>query len=150
MPGYQPGKKFDGAEYPVLALNFQTVNHIWVSDPAIVQDIFVGKNAMLDKDPESLIMFEDIIGQSFLFGHNDEAWKEKRKACAHAFYKERLVFMLETLKDKSMETFGKWLDEISASGKGSTQIDMATEFSEIFARNIIHVSFGEDLSDEPI
>ena len=72
MPGYHPGKKFDGAEYPVLALNFQTVPHVWVSDPAIVQDIFVGKNAMLDKDSESLIMFEDIIGQSFLFGHNDD------------------------------------------------------------------------------
>ena len=27
---------------------------------------------------------------------------------------------------------------------------MATEFSEILARNIIHVSFGEDLSDETI
>ena len=27
---------------------------------------------------------------------------------------------------------------------------MATEFSEILARNIIHVSFGEDLSDESI
>ena len=25
---------------------------------------------------------------------------------------------------------------------------MATEFSEILARNIIHVCFGEDLSDE--
>ena len=55
--GLEPGKKFDGKEYPVLALNFQTVPHVWISDPELVQDIFVGKNALLDKDSESLIMF---------------------------------------------------------------------------------------------
>ena len=27
---------------------------------------------------------------------------------------------------------------------------MATEFSDILARNIIHICFGEDLSNEPI
>ena len=148
--GLGPDAKFDGKDYPVLALNFQTVNHIWIADPVLVQDLWVGKNALLDKDPESLIMFEDIIGQSFLFGHNDEVWKEKRKACAHAFYKERLVFMLETLKDKTMEMFEKWLGEIEASDNKTTVMDMATEFSDIFARNIIHVSFGEDISDDTI
>ena len=72
---------------------------LWVSDPEIVQDIYVGKNSKLDKDSLSLIMFEDLIGQSFVFAHNDDAWKQKRKACAHAFYKDRLTGMLETLKE---------------------------------------------------
>lgn len=146
--GLEPDKKFDGSEYPVLALNFQTVTHVWVSDPEIVQDLWVGKNALLDKCPESLIMFEDIIGQSFLFAHNDEAWKTKRKACSHAFYKERLVFMLETLKDKIMDVQEKWLAEIDSNAQKMTVINMATEFSDIFSRNIITVSFGEDLSDD--
>lgn len=144
--GFGKDKKFDGKEYPVLALNFQTVTHLFVSDPEIVQDIFVGKNSLLDKDAESLIMFDDIIGKSFVFAHNDEDWKTKRKACAHSFYKERLVFMLETLKDKTESTFNKWTEEITK--KGSVEINMAKEFSEILARNIIHVCFGEDLSDE--
>lgn len=93
-------------------------------------------------------MFDDIIGKSFVFAHNDDDWKAKRKACAHAFYKDRLVFMLETLKDKTEETFGKWAAQINS--KGSHEVNMATEFSEILARNIVHVSFGEDLCDEKI
>ena len=60
--GHESGKKFDANEFPVLALNFQAVPHVWVSDPEIVQDIFGAKNALLDKESESLIMFEDIIG----------------------------------------------------------------------------------------
>ena len=121
-----------------------------MSDPEIAQDIFVNKNSLTDKDGESLIMFEEIIGQSFVFGHNDDNWKAKRKACAHAFYKDRLVYMLETLKDKTSDTFVKWAENINKSKDKWHDINMATEFSEILARNIIHVSFGEDLSDEKI
>mmetsp|Transcript_11584 Transcript_11584/g.14620 ORF Transcript_11584/g.14620 Transcript_11584/m.14620 type:complete len:192 (+) Transcript_11584:168-743(+) len=146
--GFGPEKRFDGKEFPVMALNFQTVPHLWVSDPEIAQDIFVGKNALLDKDSESLIMFEDIMGQSFAFAHNDDTWKAKRKASAHAFYKDRLRSMLETLKDTAQAALTKWA--VEAEKKGSHEIDMATEFFAIFARNIIHVSFGEDLVDDEI
>lgn len=51
------GEKFDGKEYPVVALNFQTVIHLYVSDPELAQDIFIGKNGMHDKDSEGLLMF---------------------------------------------------------------------------------------------
>ena len=146
--GFGPEKRFDGKEFPNMALNFQTVAHVWTADPEVAQDIFVGKNALLDKDSESLIMFEEIIGQSFVFAHNDENWKAKRKACAHAFYKDRLVHMLETLKDITERTFSKWAAKVKENGLH--EIDMATEFGEILTRNIIHVSFGEDLSDEEI
>jgi hypothetical protein len=33
--GASAEKKFDGKEYPVLALNYQTVIHLYVSDPEI-------------------------------------------------------------------------------------------------------------------
>jgi len=48
-------------------------------------------------------VFSKFMGESFLFSRADEVWKAKRKACAHAFYKERLVHMLEVLKDKMTE-----------------------------------------------
>lgn len=146
--GFGAEKRFDGKEFPVIALNFQSVTHLWISDPEMVQDLYVGKNALLDKDAEGLVMFDDIIGESFVFAHNDEKWKAKRKACAHAFYKDRLVYMLETLNEVTQKTFSKWAKE--AKIKGHHDIDIATEFSEILTRNIIHVSFGEDLSDNAI
>ena len=106
------GEKFDGKEYPVLALNFQTVIHLYVSDPELAQDIFIGKNGMHDKDSEGLLMFQDIIGQSFIFAHNDDAWKKKRQGCAHAFYKDRLASMNESLKDRVSDIYEKWASTI--------------------------------------
>lgn len=58
--------------------------------------------------------------------------------------------MLETLKDKTAHTFSEWASKARASPTKTHDFNMATEFSEILARNIIHVSFGEDLSDELI
>ena len=56
--------------------------------------------------------------------------------------------MLETLKTKLIETFVMWTQTIDK--QGYIEINMATEFSDILARNIIHICFGEDLSDEII
>ena len=108
----------------------------------------VTKNALTDKTLEYYLMFENILGQSFIFSRNDEVWKMKRKALAHAFYKDRLDSMLETLKVKTIETFASWGKVIDA--KGSVEINMATEFSDLLARNIIHICFGEDLSEDEI
>lgn len=55
--------------------------------------------------------------------------------------------MLETLKKTAAETFVRWAEQIDKNG-GSFEINMATEFSDILARNIVHICFGEDLSEE--
>jgi len=39
-----------------------------------------------------------MLGHSFLTSKGDDLWKAKRKACAHAFYKDKLEAMLEVLK----------------------------------------------------
>ena len=81
------------------------VPYYFINDPAIVQDLFTKQNTKIDKVGDSEAIFMDLLGKSFLFSKGDDVWKAKRKACSHAFYKERLVFMLETLKDKSVDTF---------------------------------------------
>ena len=78
----------------------------------------------------------------------DESWHEKRKACSHAFYKERLRVMMHTLQNKIMDAFHKWIKEIESNPEGFTDINIAEEFERIFSRNIIEISFGEDISDE--
>lgn len=127
-------------------MNFQSVPDIWVSDPEIAQDVFVGKNALTDKSIDSFLMFKDVIGNSFIFGLNDETWKKKRKAMSHAFYRDRLQHMLETLKTVLLETFASWMEKVEKNGHHD--VNMATEFSDILASNIIHICFGEDISNE--
>ena len=73
--------------------------NLFVADPGVVQDMIVTKNAQIDKTGEFEAVFSNIFGRSFVFSKTDEHWKAKRKACAHAFYKDRLVHMLEVLKE---------------------------------------------------
>ena len=60
--------------------------------------MFTRHNQAIDKDGEGEVMFQDMLGKSFLFSAGDDLWKAKRKACSHAFYKERLLGMLDVLK----------------------------------------------------
>jgi len=34
--------------------------------------------------------------------------------------------------------------------EGTTEIDIAKEFELIFAKNIIHITFGEDINDQEL
>lgn len=65
-----------------------------------MQEIFGSKNSLVDKTGSFEGVFKNLFGHSFLFSKSDETWKTKRKATAHAFYKDRLLLMLENLKDK--------------------------------------------------
>jgi hypothetical protein len=49
-----------------------------------------------------------------------------------------------------MRKFSTWLTEIEQSKEGSTKINISIEFEEIFSRNIITISLGEDISDNLI
>ena len=74
-----------------------------IADVEMVQDLFGQKYSLLDKTGITMGNFRKLMGESFLFSPTNEAWKAKRKACAHAFYKERLLHMGEILKDKLAE-----------------------------------------------
>jgi len=57
------------------------------------------KNQYFDKAPLQEKLFNKLLGKAFIFSPTDELWKAKRKACAHAFYKDRLTLMMETLRE---------------------------------------------------
>ena len=76
-------------------------------------------------------MFEDLVPSAFVFSPSNEDWKQKRKAAAHLFAKERLNKMIEMLKDQLMFRIDQWLQEIEESSEGKTVIDINSAFSEI-------------------
>jgi len=108
------------------------------------------KNQYFDKAPLQEKLFNKLLGKAFIFSPTDELWKAKRKACAHAFYKDRLTLMMETLRDQIKLAFVSWDEQIEKSADGSTVIDIFVEFERIFSRNIITIAFGEDVSEEQI
>ena len=80
---------------PVVVKNYGGNVHVMVADPEMAQDLLVHKNTMYDKTGTMQGAMSGFMGKSFLFSKTDEDWKAKRKACSHAFYKERLVGMIE-------------------------------------------------------
>jgi cytochrome P450 len=101
------------------------------------------KNKCFDKNEIIEYGFKDLIGESFLFSAAGEMWKKKRKACAHAFYKDRLDAMMETLKTILADQIDLWNVKIGIAKDKKVVIDMAETMEKIFAKNIIFITFGE-------
>ena len=55
--------------------------------------------------------------------------------------------MMEVLKDK----LNAWIDErnaeIDSNPKGETVVDITKTFEKLFCSNIMHICYGEDVSD---
>ena len=118
---------------------------IVIADPEIIQDMVVKKNAQIDKKPDFYHAMSNFLGESFVLAPTDEKWKAKRKGIAHTFFKSRLVIMLATLKEYTMEAQQRWLSEIKASQDGSTQINMSREILHILQRFLMHCIFGTNI-----
>ena len=112
--------------------------------------MLVTKNALIDKTGAWEGFFKNLFGKSFLFSKSDDLWKKKRQATSHAFYKERLVHMLDVLKETLLETQGKWLAEIDASTDGMTEIDLSKEVLRIFQKFLMRIIVGEDIDDQSV
>ena len=121
-----------------------------VSDPEMVQDLYGQKNSIFDKTGITRSAISRLMGDSFLFSPSDEAWKAKRKASSHAFFKDRLKSMAELLKEKMAEQVEAWAKRIRESPEGYTEIDLASDVRVVIASHLIHIVCGEDISEEPV
>ena len=101
------------------------------------------KNAVCDKTGKFEGLFLNLLGNSFLFSKGDEVWKQKRRATSHAFYKDRLVHMIDSLKAKVFETHNEWVKSIENNPNGSVEIDLSTDIVKIFQKNLAHIIFGD-------
>ena len=139
-------KNYDLQKDPVCVYNFGGTVTVMIADAEMVQDLLGQKNSIYDKEGWTMPVFKKLLGLSLLFSPADDDWKAKRKACAHAFNKERLVHMIEILKEKLEEYCIKWIDEIKSSEGGYTEIDLPKVFRMMFRRNMIHISIEKKIS----
>ena len=49
-----------------------------ISDPDVVQGMFVTKNAQIDKTGVFESIFKNLFGNAFVFSKSDDLWKRKR------------------------------------------------------------------------
>jgi cytochrome P450 len=96
---------FDAAKTPIFgSVLFGEVN-LALCDANVIQEIFTTKNDCVDKSGTQHLVLKPLLGDAILFSKADEAWKAKRKAISHAFYRDRMVFMLDVLKEALNKRF---------------------------------------------
>ena len=129
----QTGEVIDGmSRLPANMLVHAGESTLIVNDPDVVQEMLVTKNALIDKTGAWELIYKQFYGRSFVFSKTDDDWKVKRKATAHAFYKSRLVHMLDNLKEKALGACEEWKRRIESSETGSTDIDISIEILHLF------------------
>ena len=138
---------YDSSKTKAVMMTYFSSPVLAITDPAMVQEVFTTKNRLIDKNGVTQITFEELIGHSFVFAKGDEKWQKIRKACGHAFYKDRLNHMMLVLKKKLEMWIDKRNAEIEASSDKSTVVDIAKSFEKLFCRNIVHIILGEDISE---
>ena len=55
---------------------------------------------------------------------------------------------MEVLKKKIEDMTIKWMEDIEKSENSEIVVDLAVVFEKLFCSNIVHICFGEDVSEE--
>ena len=69
-----------------------------ITDHKMVRDLYTTKNKLLDKSQVIKAYFHELVGDSLGFGLADHLWKFQRKVLSQAFYKNKLMMMLDIVK----------------------------------------------------
>jgi hypothetical protein len=68
-----------------------------ISDPLLVEELYISKNKFVDKDEKTKLFFKDLTGESIVFISSTEQWSIKRKILSQAFYKDKMIKMLDVI-----------------------------------------------------
>ena len=101
-------------------------------------------NSSIDKDGLFGRAVAPLLGDGIVFSSYSEDYKQKRKHCAHAFYKNHMNDMQENLKRIMVQTFTEWLAEMEKSESQTTVKDINQVFNEMFSKNIITIACGDN------
>lgn len=115
-----------------------------VSDPNIIQELFLSKNKFTDKDPMVSQLFSMLMKESTVFSPSNELWATKRKKISSAFYKDKLIKMFEVVKKTTLNKVEKWKMEIADKEK---EIDFIYELEQHLSQCIQGSLFGSENLD---
>jgi cytochrome P450 len=104
-------------------------------------------NVSFDKHPLVLNLIVRLLGGGILFSQTDAVWRKRRSAIAPAFYKGKLVNLVELAKSRVQETHKRW-KQLCANGR--TRINFMEEVSMMHVKILLQCAFGIDISDNLI
>ena len=71
---------------------------LFFREPSLLEDLYVTQNKYFDKSFVIKGVFHKLMGDSILFEESSEFWNNKRKKMSVAFYKDKLIKMVDIMK----------------------------------------------------
>ena len=115
-----------------------------IIDPKVVGAMFTTHNQSFDKHPLVLNLTRRLLGDGILLSQTTALWRKRRSAVSPAFYKGKLVMLVELAKQMVYDTNNRW-KMLSKSGK--TRINFMEEVSNLHTKILLKCALGEDVSE---
>lgn len=147
-PGFRVTRDLIGDDMKIMNAGF-FVGHnpyLLIGDPMAVQELYTTHNKIFDKHPIIKDLTMSLTGKSILFAETDDVWRKRRTALGPAFYKGKLIEMIELAKDCMKGTLDRWIKKCEENG-GTAKVDLINEVSLMFTRIILKCAIGESLDD---
>eukprot|EP00347_Sterkiella_histriomuscorum_P011321 403372900 len=140
-------ESFNG-EIPPMVVDFRSSRpSLFISDPEIVQELYMGKAKFLDKYYRTQSLLKTLFGNTLLFEKSTERQALKRKHLSVAFYKDRMAHILNTIIQMSKECVEKLKEDIKA---GKNELNLVEFINTLTMRSIQVCVFGiSDFEQDP-
>ena len=109
-----------------MYLSYQPM--LFFRDPLLLEDLYVKQNKYFDKSHVTRGVFHMLMGDSILLEDSSEFWNNKRKKMSVAFYKDKLIKMVDIIKDCVKDKVQE-ISEIYA--KTEKQMNLISEISTL-------------------
>lgn len=121
--------------------------HVSVSDPKIIQAMCTTHNVIFSKHHFTGDYLRRFLGSTIILSETNEHWKKRRASIAPAFYKGKLVGLVELAKSIVTETLTRWK---SMTKDGRAKIEFMDEIAMTHVKIMLKTAFGQDISDRTI
>lgn len=101
---------------------------LFFREPTLLEDLYVTQNKYFDKSFVTRGVFHKLTGDSILFEDSSEFWNNKRKKMSIAFYKDKLIKMVDIVKKCMQEKVEEFNTKFI---KNKEQMNLIAEISNI-------------------
>lgn len=116
-------------------------------DAEIIEELYMKHNKYFDKDLLIRDILYPLMGDSILQAASTEDWAKKRKSLAVAFYKDKMLKMIDLVKGCMEQSVLEWRHKYSSTGQ---PMDIIEEVSKVLVRIMLTCAFGKDLSERTL
>lgn len=101
---------------------------IMISDLDMMNELYQTKNKIFDKHPLVRNCMKPLLGDTIIFAETTDDWSQRRKSLSTIFYKEKMIRMVDTIKNVIKHKLDFWQETYVKTGK---DMNLVAEISQL-------------------